>query len=111
MPAHLLASSLMSPHALTLTNVRIWDGVSDDYLEADAISIADGRIKAVGEVSKPCRHTRDMSGLTLLPGLMDAHVHMCLDPNVPFPGPVVEVAPPHQTRLETRVGRIGARHG
>lgn len=72
----------MSTHALTLTNIRIWDGVSDDYLEADAISIADGRIKAVGESGKLGRDTRDMSGLTVLPGLIDAHVHMCLDPDI-----------------------------
>ena len=79
-PAYLLASSLMS--RLTLTNVRLWDGLSSDYLEADSIRIEDGRIAALGERGEVGGEARNMSGLTLLPGLIDAHVHLCLDPDI-----------------------------
>ncbi len=61
------------------TNLRIWDGVAETYLDADGLLIEDGRIVAVGEAPKDAR---DMGGLTVIPGLMDAHVHMVLDPDI-----------------------------
>lgn len=70
---------------LTLTHVRLWDGVAEEYLDADAIRIQDGRIAAIGERARGGGDTRDMSGLTVLPGLIDAHVHMCLDPEIRLP--------------------------
>ena len=64
----------------TYTNVRIWDGIADEYIEADSLSITNALISAVG---KSDAKARDMSGLTVIPGLMDAHVHMTLDPEIP----------------------------
>ena len=69
----------------TFTNVRIWDGVADSYLEsADALRVADGRIVAIGRRAAllPGSEERDLAGLTLLPGLIDAHVHLCLNPDI-----------------------------
>lgn len=71
--------------ALTLTNVRIWDGVSDDYLvDADAIRIEAGRIVAIGSTGALTDGAEvcDCGGRTILPGLIDAHVHLCLDPDI-----------------------------
>lgn len=65
-----------------LTNVRIWDGISDEYLKADAIEIADGRIAGLGGNGA---NALDLGGMTVIPGLMDAHVHLCLDPAVRSP--------------------------
>ena len=65
-----------------LTNIRIWDGLAEDYHEAASVEIEAGRILSLGETGPD---SRDMSGLTVLPGLMDAHVHLCLDPAVRSP--------------------------
>ena len=65
-----------------LTNIRIWDGLAEDYHEAASVEIEAGRILSLGETGPDAR---DMSGLTVLPGLMDAHVHLCLDPAVRSP--------------------------
>ena len=74
--------------AQVYSHLRIWDGVADAYLDgADAIRIEDGRIAAVGaaaEISSGAT-SRDMHGVTALPGLIDAHVHMVLDPDLRDP--------------------------
>lgn len=70
---------------ITLTNVRIWDGTQT--LDADTLSFDGERIVAVGDVAvgegpHPDRgERRDCGGLTLLPGLIDAHVHLELNPD------------------------------
>lgn len=70
--------------AVSFTNLRIWDGVANGYLEgADSLRIEAGRITWIGaraDLADP--QARDMSGQALIPGLIDAHVHMCLDPAI-----------------------------
>jgi len=70
---------------LTVVGARIWDGISPGYLErADAIRIVDGRIAAIGraEALRGSSEPLDLAGRTVLPGLIDCHVHLCLDPGV-----------------------------
>ena len=57
-------------------NIRLWDGLGDDYSDADSIAVEGGTITAVGHGLGG----EDCGGLTVLPGLIDAHVHMVLDP-------------------------------
>jgi imidazolonepropionase-like amidohydrolase len=68
--------------ARALTGLRIWDGVSDRYLDgADAIRIEGARIAAIGsgrELAAGAEVQR-FDGAAALPGLCDAHVHMTLD--------------------------------
>ena len=62
----------------TYKNLTYWDGISDDMVEGD-LSVADGIfVKAGGE-------GRDLSGCYAIPGLIDAHVHMCLNPDISDP--------------------------
>ena len=73
-------------HRTVFRNVRIWDGVTQGYAHADALAVADGRIAAVGDIAAiPETDHRDAAGLTVIPGLIDAHVHMTLDPSLPTP--------------------------
>ncbi len=58
------------------SKVHIWDGVADGYLAADSIAVEDQTIAAVGNDFDG----EDCQGLTVIPGLIDAHVHMVLDP-------------------------------
>ena len=72
------------PHRIAYRNARIWDGVADDYLGTGSVAVEDGVIVAVDE-NVDGDEVRDMSGLTLVPGLIDAHVHMTLDPALRTP--------------------------
>jgi hypothetical protein len=61
-----------------IRNVRIFDG--ERVVAADSIAIVDGKIATVGhDVATPVgADTIDGTGDTLLPGLIDAHVHLWL---------------------------------
>ena len=58
------------------SNLRLWDGIAGDYLAADSIAVEDGAIAAIAHGL----NGEDCGGLTVIPGLTDAHVHMVLDP-------------------------------
>ena len=62
----------------TLTNLSIWDG--DRVLDADTLVIRGDRIAAVGGALDAEGQTINCGGATAMPGLMDAHVHMELNP-------------------------------
>lgn len=70
-----------------LKNLRIWGGEGDQLRDdADALEIQQGRIVRVGrgaDLQGP--DERDMGGLYVIPGLIDAHVHLCLNPEIMKP--------------------------
>lgn len=81
-----LQSSLAQAPArgtFALTGARVIDGTGAAPLERATIVIADGRIQAVGTgaaVTIPAGATRvDMSGKTIVPGLINAHGHLNAD--------------------------------
>ncbi len=66
-----------------VTADRMLDVASGRYLERPAITVTDGRITAVGRQGAPVpagARTIDLPGLTLLPGLIDMHVHLDSSP-------------------------------
>jgi imidazolonepropionase-like amidohydrolase len=62
-------------NAFVIRNVRIFDG--ERVVEANSVAVADGKIVGVGtDVASPRgAQVIDGSGDTLLPGLIDSHVH------------------------------------
>ncbi|HET6707143.1 amidohydrolase family protein, partial [Amycolatopsis sp.] len=60
----------------TITGARVFDG--ERSTDHTAVRIADGRITAVGDdtLRRPGDEHVDAHGGTLLPGLIDAHVHL-----------------------------------
>src|SRR5216683_6636607 len=62
-------------NAFVMRNVRIFDG--ERVIEANSVAVADGKIVGVGTnvASPPDAQVVDGSGDTLLPGLIDSHVH------------------------------------
>ena len=58
---------------LLLTNARIVDVFSRRVIDGD-LAIGDGRILGIGDYR--ARNTKDMHGCFVLPGLIDAHVHI-----------------------------------
>ena len=59
------------------TNARVFDGTSPDCAGGMNVLVADGRIQALssGAVAAPNARVIDVAGRTLMPGLIDAHVH------------------------------------
>lgn len=91
--------------ALLLQGVRIWDGIADSTgREPGAILIRDGRIEALGNVGSPppdaiVQHLE--VGSVAVPGLVDSHVHLCLDPALRTPAEQ-QAIPPEQVRAAMR---------
>ena len=65
---------------MILTNLQIWDGVADQLdPEFDGVEVKAGKIqRLVKSATVTDSAARDMGGLTVIPGLIDAHVHMCM---------------------------------
>jgi imidazolonepropionase-like amidohydrolase len=65
--------------AILFTNAAVFDGVGPELRPGAQVLVADGAIQAVSERAvKPPRdcETVDLAGRTLMPGLIDAHVHI-----------------------------------
>lgn len=56
-----------------ITNARIFDG--ERVIEARSIVIDEGRIQSIGGVVSSIAKVTDAHGATLMPGLIDSHVH------------------------------------
>ncbi len=69
------------------TNLKYWDGISDSLIEGD-ISTADELFAEEGGSDSV-----DLSGCYAIPGLIDAHIHLCLNP---------EIKDPNEQTLPTR---------
>ena len=68
----------VSAAPLRLRNARVWDGTGAPAREGQWIAIDGGRVSAVGdEPAPPSDHAElDVHGRTVIPGLIDAHVHL-----------------------------------
>ena len=79
----LTASAAAHADTVVVSADRMLDVVTGKMVEHPQITITDGRISAVGSqgASAPAdaRHV-DLPGITLLPGLIDMHVHLSGDP-------------------------------
>ena len=63
-----------------LWNARIIDPGAETVIARGALTIRDGRIDAVEEISgPPPEGARDVAGATILPGLIDVHTHVISD--------------------------------
>lgn len=82
------ASSLYGKGTIALTNVRILTMRNDKVIEKGTVIIKDGRFTAIGVSSiiaiPPNAKVLDLQGKTIMPGLIDLHLHMRIPPDV-FP--------------------------
>jgi len=62
---------------LLFTHARIFDGTSGDCAEGMSVLVADGLIREISAqpLAAPGAQVIDVAGRTLVPGLIDAHVH------------------------------------
>ena len=65
---------------MILQNVRLFDGTGK-VQDSTTIQIEGDRIKAVGNVTRerPGEEVLDLSGKTVMPGLINCHTHLCHD--------------------------------
>src|SRR6266403_1127196 len=71
------------PQVVVVSADRMIDVISGQVIERPQITIRDGRISAIGrqgETVPAGAHRVELPGLTLLPGLIDMHVHLTADP-------------------------------
>ncbi|MGH0034574.1 MAG: amidohydrolase family protein [Myxococcota bacterium] len=81
---------------IALSGVHVWDGVAPTpSRERCTLRIESGRIAAIGTDPDLVRDAREipLEGATALPGLIDAHVHLTLDPALRTPADQLAVAP------------------
>ena len=69
--------------SITYGNLQIWDGISDDLADFSDITIQDERILSCSPGTD--KNSKDCSGLFAIPGLIDAHIHLCLNPEITDP--------------------------
>jgi len=83
-----LAAESLSPTTLVKAD-RLLDPRSGNVLSPAAVSIEGGKIKEVGAPAQvqahvpACTKTIDLGSATLLPGLIDSHTHLLIDPIAP----------------------------
>jgi imidazolonepropionase-like amidohydrolase len=79
----LLAATTANADTVVVTADRMVDVIAGRVVDHPQITITDGRISAVASQGAPiasgARHV-DLPGMTLLPGLIDMHVHLTSDP-------------------------------
>jgi len=90
-----------------LRGARVWDGAADHVSDAPRqIVVEAGRITAIGASTRGDDGAIDLEGLFVVPGLIDAHVHLGLDPVIATPDAQLAV-PEHDRRL-SMLGRARA---
>lgn len=85
----------MAIPALALTGIHLWDGEASERTRTPVtLRIEAGRVAAIGSDPDLARNAREipLDGATALPGLIDAHVHLTLDPSLPTPADQLRVS-------------------
>src|SRR6185437_4844446 len=83
LPVLLLAAAAAQADTVVVSADRMLDVTTGQMIEHPQITITDGRISAVASqgAAVPADARRvDLPGLTLLPGLIDMHVHLTSEP-------------------------------
>jgi imidazolonepropionase-like amidohydrolase len=70
--------TLAAADTVFITGARLLDVEAGRFIDAPIIHVQDGRVVSVASGSQPPENVRviDLSGKTLLPGLIDMHVHL-----------------------------------
>ncbi|MEZ4281564.1 MAG: amidohydrolase family protein [Myxococcota bacterium] len=105
----------MESNDILISGARIWDSDHDVITpHSDVLRIRDGRILALGRdalAMGPAETTIELPGRVLVPGLIDAHVHLELDPLLRTPAEQLAVPPEVRIRAMGERARAMLAHG
>jgi imidazolonepropionase-like amidohydrolase len=103
---------LPARETIAICGVRTWTGAMQSPPNASVIRITDGLIEAIGSDSELAGNARriDFDGAFAMPGLIDAHVHMGLDPTKGVAGQAA-ITPEERTAAMDRRAEAMVRSG
>jgi imidazolonepropionase-like amidohydrolase len=94
-------------NSILITADRLWDGTGSPTLVRPVVRIADGKIDSVERALMPpatCSGERvDFPGCTILPGLIDTHVHLVMSALETNEAIIAQVMSESETQLLTRI--------
>jgi imidazolonepropionase-like amidohydrolase len=67
------------PHTIVVKGARMFDATSDAVTKNAVVVVEDGRITSVGGAVPAGADVIDLGDATLLPGFIDAHVHLTME--------------------------------
>jgi len=74
-----MAQEKEAPTQVLITNVNVWDGTSDETVDADVLISGNKIAKVAKGITAPSgAEVIDGKGGTLIPGLLDMHQHLML---------------------------------
>ncbi|MFI5235226.1 MAG: amidohydrolase family protein [Gemmatimonadales bacterium] len=114
-----LAAQTPAPERLLVRAGKLIDGIGEKPLVDQGILIEGDRIIEVGAWSAVSSHAGDarridLSGMTVLPGLIDAHVHLLLQGDVTaadYDAQLLKESIPYRTIRATAAARVALGHG
>ena len=75
----ILASGLAGASTTVLKAARYLDVETGNYVSPAVIVVNDKKIESINPATEPDAAVLDVGGMTILPGLMDAHTHLTYD--------------------------------
>jgi len=72
-----------APPLVLFANVNVWDGTSDTIKKGLDVLVEGNKIKSIGKIDATGAIVIDGGGRTLMPGLINAHVHLALPDSIP----------------------------
>ncbi len=100
-----LLAMAQAPHRIALHAGHVLDVKSGKMLSDQTLIIENGKIVSAGEAKIPSDATRiDLPNATVLPGLIDAHTHLTMDPK--FGYETLALSVPRQTLTGAKNARL-----
>jgi imidazolonepropionase-like amidohydrolase len=110
----LAASAIAQPKPIVIKAARLIDGRGGAPVTPALVVVRGNRIQSVGGVAPEDAQVIDLGDATLMPGLIDAHVHLLLQGDVTtedYDEQIFKESMAYRALRASRAARIGLEHG